>query len=264
LDHEQWLGHHVEQIAAEKAGIIKPRVPIITGTSAGPALEVIRATAEMKDALFIGLENGKGGHESILTELPLLGTHQRENARLALTVVSTLSNLIPVSHEALLRGIRGVHWPGRLHLLRRGSSQILLDGAHNPDGAKTLASAIAQHFAGQRLTLVLGLFRDKAWQEMCDLLVPLAHRLLIVPVSSERTAGAAMVQAYCLDKWPSIEITSCRDLADAIYKSEHDAFVIIAGSLHLIGEAMELLHVSPAARSERSLNEWDAANSAGR
>ena len=127
---------------------------------------------------------------------------------------------------------------------------------------RTLASAITAKFSGQELTLVLGLFRDKAWREMCNLVVPLAKRLLLVPVSSERTADASEVQQYCQTHWPKLEMQKCGSLGEAVQKAERDAFIVIAGSLHLVGEAMELLGVSPSTRSERSLNEWDAAKTA--
>jgi folylpolyglutamate synthase/dihydropteroate synthase len=96
---------------------------------------------------------------------------------------------------------------------------------------------------------------------MCDYLVPHITRLLLIPLSSERTVDPQEVDAYCRSKWPDLPITHHLTLANALDATTSDPFVIIAGSLHLIGEAMELLHISPSLRSERSLNEWNAANS---
>ena len=95
---------------------------------------------------------------------------------------------------------------------------------------------------------------------MCDALVPLAARLLLVPVSSERSADPREVQDYCAEKWRETEITRCENLSEAITEAQKDSFAVIAGSLHLVGEALELLQALSRERSERSLNEWDAAN----
>jgi dihydrofolate synthase/folylpolyglutamate synthase len=262
-DHQHWLGHTLEQIAAEKAGIIKRGIPIFTATPVGPALEVIRAIATQQGApLTVISPNDKPlpQFSEILTELPLLGTHQRLNATLALSVCSALSGVIPVSADAMHRGISTVSWPGRLQLIHRGNSQILIDGAHNPDGAKSLATALTHNFPQRPLTLILGLFRDKSWREMCDVLVPLAARVLLVPLSTERTADPDEVQAYCSSKFAESQILKCESLAAALQISASDDFIVIAGSLHLIGEAMEKLKVSTSSHSERALNEWDASN----
>ena len=257
-DHQHWLGHTLEEIAAEKAGIIKPRIPILTATPPGPALEVICATAQRQHAP-LTIVSPTERSSNILRDLPLLGSHQQTNAALALSVASALASTIPVAEETLLSAIKTVHWPGRLQLLQRGPSTILLDGAHNPDGAKSLADALTKYFADRKITLILGLFRDKAWQEMCDLLVPLAERVLLVPVTSDRTVDAAEVQAYCRARWPNQQIDRSDNLTDALTASAENPFIVIAGSLHLIGEAMERLQLSATTRSERALNEWDAS-----
>ena len=95
---------------------------------------------------------------------------------------------------------------------------------------------------------------------MCDALVPLSARVILVPISSERSADPAEVQSYCSAKWPATHIVRCENLAEALASTRKDPFGVIAGSLHLVGEALELLHAAPTQRSERSLNEWDAAN----
>ncbi|HVK58061.1 MAG TPA: folylpolyglutamate synthase/dihydrofolate synthase family protein [Candidatus Kapabacteria bacterium] len=264
-DHQAWLGNTLEEIAREKAGIIKPRVPVLTATSPGPALDVIRETAEQNKAPLIEVQSNNEfalQFKEPLSRLPLRGEHQICNATLAIAVTSTLSSVLPVSAEAIHRGTESVHWAGRLQLIERGPSILLLDGAHNPDGAKSLAASIPAIAQDRPITVILGLFRDKDWQEMCDQLAPLAARLFLVPVSSERTADPSEVQTYCRAKWPSLEIASFGSLGEALDATVSHPFVVVAGSLHLIGEAMEHLRVSPGVRSERGLNEWDATNSA--
>jgi dihydrofolate synthase/folylpolyglutamate synthase len=262
-DHQHWLGHSLEEIAREKAGIIKPRVPVITATEQRVALEVICETAKMHQApLIVISEQNEFTRQfvDLLEELPLLGAHQKKNATVALAVCCALSEKVPVAADALRRGIKTVSWPGRLQIIERGRMKFLLDGAHNPDGAATLSAALKHFFPEPERTLILGLFRDKAWTEMCAVLVPLAARLLLVPVSSERTADPAEVESYCSERWPKTPIVQCENLAEALKIAQHDTLVVIAGSLHLVGEALELLNAAPVQKSERSLNEWDAAN----
>ena len=90
--------------------------------------------------------------------------------------------------------------------------------------------------------------------------VPRATRVFLVPLSSERSADPAEVQRYCAEKWPEVQTRGFARFADAMAASENEALVVVAGSLHLIGEAMEALKLSTSIRSERGLNEWNAAN----
>lgn len=253
LDHQQWLGSTVELIAAEKAGIIKPGVPVITGASE-PALEVIRKTAATKGSRLIEISR----EAEVPPGFPMLGEHQRRNAAVALATIEVLQPEIPVSEAAAMRGLKTVNWPGRLQVVRRGETEILLDGAHNPDGARALAAALATHFAGRRFTLILGLFGDKSWQEMCEELIPKAARVLLVPVPSPRSADLNAVCAFCSSRWPGVRIEVFESVAAATDNSQADSFRVVTGSLHLVGEAMEVLDVSPGGNSERELNEWNA------
>jgi dihydrofolate synthase/folylpolyglutamate synthase len=143
-------------------------------------------------------------------------------------------------------------------LVRRPSGQqILLDGAHNVGGAGILAAAVKEYFPSAKLTLVLGILRDKDWPSMCDILAPLAERVLLVPVPSERSATPQELAEACRRANPRAQVTEHASLREALTATGRDAFLTIAGSLYLVGEAMELLHLSPAkAQNERGLNEW--------
>jgi dihydrofolate synthase/folylpolyglutamate synthase len=135
----------------------------------------------------------------------------------------------------------------------------LLDGAHNVGGAGILAAAMKQYFPAAEPTLVLGILRDKDWPAMCDILAPLARRILLVPVPSERSATPQELAEACRRANPRAQVIECASLGEALEKTIEDGFVTIGGSLYLIGEAMELLHLSPAkANNERRLNEWGA------
>jgi folylpolyglutamate synthase/dihydropteroate synthase len=107
---------------------------------------------------------------------------------------------------------------------------------------------------------VLGILRDKDWPGMCEILAPLAGRILLVPVPSERTATPRELAEACRRANPGAQVVECASLSEALAATARDAFVTVGGSLYLIGEAMELLHLSPAkANNERGLNEWGGA-----
>ena len=330
-DHQKWLGETLASIASEKAGIIKPGVPIITATEEPEALKAIQETAQAQNAPLAiiqppeaqnpkrippqrptlpidnpegiassspGLRGGQvqvgpsypgfkapGAHNpervapalprssvhregeyvsfcDILdtVELPLLGTHQRANAALAIATVRVLSPQIPVSNEDIRSGLSRVNWPGRLQLINRPSGQkILLDGAHNIAGAKTLSDSLQQYFPGTKPTLILGVLQDKDWDAICRILAPLASRIVLVPVPSERTANPDELSAACQRANPAVPVHPAASLEAALREASSDSFVLITGSLYLVGEAMDLLNLSPSkARGERKLNEWSA------
>jgi dihydrofolate synthase / folylpolyglutamate synthase len=258
-DHQKWLGETLASIAAEKAGIIKPGVPVITAAEGEAALGVITETAHRQAAPLTVLSR-EATHQPPLDtlQLPLLGQHQRMNAAVAVATVRALAPQIPVNDDILRAGLSRVHWAGRLQLVARPSGRkLLLDGAHNVDGAVILAAAVKEYFPAAKPTLVLGILRDKDWPGMCDLLAPLAERILLVPVPSERSATPQELAAACRRANPRAQVTEHASLSEALAATVGDAFLIVAGSLYLVGEAMELLHLSPAkARNERGLNEW--------
>jgi dihydrofolate synthase/folylpolyglutamate synthase len=168
-----------------------------------------------------------------------------------------LQDQIPVTEEKIRAGLAAVNWPGRAQLVTRiGGGKILLDGAHNGAGVDALVKTLESHFPGPERTLILGVLQDKDWRRICEMLAPLAARILAVPVASGRTADAAELASACRTANPAAEILPCRSLAVALEKSAADNFVVITGSLYLVGEALELLGFSPAGGGERTLNEW--------
>jgi dihydrofolate synthase/folylpolyglutamate synthase len=145
-----------------------------------------------------------------------------------------------------------------MQLAKRSSGQtILLDGAHNPASAEALAAAFRQQFTGVRPALILGVLSDKDWRPLAGTLAPLAHRLLLVPVNSRRSLAPEELLPVCRNANPQAAVVVCASLAEALDRSAHDPFLLITGSLYLVGEAMERLQLSPApAADERGLNEW--------
>ena len=285
-DHQQWLGNTLAEIATEKAGIIKPGVPVLTAANGPEALAVIERIARERNAPLtcVGQVSrlspsalGNGNETGATPVLRLAGTHQQQNAALAVATVAALQGKIAVSPAAIAEGLSTVQWPGRLQLVTRpGGQKILLDGAHNRAGIETLRAALigapstvsarsnlpskhAEAVLGAP-TLILGVLADKDWRAMCEMLAPLAARIATVTVGSERTTSAAELAAACREANPTAEVFECASLRAALKQTARDRFVVITGSLYLVGEALELLELSTeAGASERNLNEWGGA-----
>jgi dihydrofolate synthase/folylpolyglutamate synthase len=259
IEHSEWLGDTVEKIAAEKAGIIKSGVPTVTTATAGHGLEIIESIARERRSPLTAVAAAQAHLPPLDTiPLPLHGPHQRLNAALAVATVRTLANQIPVTDTAVRAGLTAVDWPGRMHRVQTRSGQIiLLDGAHNADGAEALRVALQEEFPASNPTMIFGVFRDKDSSSMCHSLAPLAGRILLTPVQSERTEDPARLVVACRESNPRAQVEVCHSLADALQKVSTVPFVVIAGSLYLVGEAMELLHLAHASeRDEKGLNEW--------
>ena len=224
MDHQQWLGDSIEKIAFEKAGIIKPGVPVITAAT-GAALDIIEKVAgELRAPISIV------NQEADIQPLP--GKHQRMNAAVALETARVLP--LPTSPLAT------VAWPGRLQAV----GKFILDGAHNLPGIE----ALERELSG-RPTVIFGVLRDKDWPAMARAVAKRASRLLFVPVKSKRGLPPPELLTVAAG-------TVCDSLANALEQVKADEKVVITGSLYLVGEAMELLGVASAPPTdERSLNE---------
>jgi dihydrofolate synthase/folylpolyglutamate synthase len=260
IEHSEWLGDTFEKIAMEKAGIIKPGVPVITAAKAGEGREVIAGVAREQQAPLTVVEESHMDRPPLSRiELPLHGPHQKMNAATAVAVVHALAARIPVGDAALKRGLRAVYWPGRMQRVQAPSGQsIILDGAHNPAGAEALRIAIEAEFPRSKPTLIFGVFRDKDSASMCGSLAPLAQRIVLTRVHTERTEDPEKLTPACREVNPQAQIDICQSLGDALQSVARDPFVVIAGSLYLVGEAMELLHLTATPSSdEKRLNEWN-------
>jgi len=257
FDHEQWLGDTLGKIAAEKAGIIKPGVPTVTSETQTETLAVIEKVANGQKSPLTKV--GKSPTFNLQLATPLIGEHQKTNAALALATVEVLYKQIPVPEEKIRAGLASVNWPGRLQLVEKPNGRkILLDGAHNVAGAETLRAALEKNFAGGKPVLIFGALADKNWPSICRLLAPLAAKIFTVPVSSERTADPRSLAEAFHFTGSAVETTAFENLADALEASKDAPFVVISGSLYLVGEALELMGLSPAAAGERGLNEWSS------
>lgn len=261
LDHVEFLGPTHTAIAAEKAGVIKPRRPVISGCEHPDAAEVIRRRCEELQADLIetpsytrlmNLRNQTGhhafdlslnGNQFVNLSSPLRGRFQVKNTATAVAAAWRLAQEgFHISRQAVLQGLRCASWPGRLEPLL-DHPLVLLDGGHNPAAARELAEFIKQELAGRRLRLVYASMRDKAIGEISEILFPLAEEVVLTRPDQERAAtpeeilAAARVRPGKL----SIEPDPPRALEAACRASSPDDVVLVIGSLFLVGAIKKAL-----------------------
>jgi dihydrofolate synthase/folylpolyglutamate synthase len=268
FDHMQELGTTLAQIAREKAGIIKPGVPVISAPQAPEALEVFQEVALERGAqlLVVGTDAGPRilltqvkdftqvltiqGLERVYEDLscPLLGAHQAENAAVAVGLVELAArDGLAVGEEAVRKGLGAVHWPGRFQVVR-DRPMVVLDGAHNELGAAALADAIRSLLPGRRVVLILGIHRDKDADAIARHLCPLADRVIATADSNPRAMEAAELQRLVFRH--SKHTFAVTPVGEAVRKAmglaKRDDAIVITGSLYVVGEAMQALGVAEA------------------
>lgn len=263
LDHVQLLGPTLEHVAREKAGIIKPAVPVVTAECADPAAAIFAAAAAgagaplrtMAAASLGGVASGADGTRFTLPDTswgtlhlhtPLPGAHQAVNAALAVRALEHLhEDGPPLAAEAVTTGIAATRWPGRLQLERIAGVRWLFDVAHNEAGVASLVAALDGLGLPRPLTAVVGVLGDKDWQRM---LGPISMRadtlLLCTPPTAppDRLWNPAHVLAA--GGWPNAVVA--RSFADALEQAQRDAAaaggsVLVTGSFHTVGDACAAL-----------------------
>lgn len=256
LDHQQWLGDTHDAIAAEKAGIIKPGVPVITAAKPGEGLEIIRTVAARQSSS-LTVVTDRDVREMLPGQLilPLPGEHQRMNAAVAVATVRALQGTIPVSQEHVTEGLRTVRWAGRMQVIElEPGRRIILDGAHNLDGTAALLAALRKGFPDERPAIITGLLADKDWRKVATMLSPCAASIRVVPVSSSRGLNPEELVPVCAAANPAVHVKACASLKAALEDARQEPLVLVTGSLYLIGEALAALNQS--ATSELSLNDY--------
>jgi len=252
FDHEAWLGRSLEAIAGEKAGILKSGVPAVIARQRAEAAGVIRQRAIEVGAPLTHLEDwtiealeltARGsrfrlrGEREFTIECPLAGEHQVENAATAAVALTRLSLATP----AIEGGIAAARWPGRLERVSE-HPEIVLDGAHNPAGARALAAYIDRFYANRNVTLIFGAMRDKALDEIGGILFPRARRLIFTAPNQPRAAAPDAILRL-VDR-PDARAAATLAAALALVRdAAPDDVVFITGSLFLVAEARALLPV---------------------
>jgi dihydrofolate synthase/folylpolyglutamate synthase len=224
LDHTQWLGTALADIAAEKAGIIKPGVPVVSAPQEPEVIAVLRRVADDRGAALTVVEAPWSG------ALGLAGAHQRWNAAVALAAMRVAGLAAPAA------ALAGVVWPGRFQRVGPGG-RVVLDGAHNPHGARALAATWREVFGDVKARVIFGAVNDKDHGAVIAELQPIADRFIFTTIDSPRAVPAAALATAV----PGSAVTaSVRDALAAASRSP-DAPVLLCGSLFLVGEALSIL-----------------------
>ncbi len=257
LEHREYLGHTLEQIAAEKAGIIKYRKPVLTAVRQKAALGVITESAKAKKAPLFRLgrdfrirrtPTGRFSYYGLKhnwsnLQTALRGSHQADNAALVLAACELISerggNLEPADIRA---GLRTNKWPGRLETVS-SEPMIILDGAHNLAAARNLARFLSSNLTGRPLSLVIGILDDKPYKAMLKFLLPLANRVVITRARTGRALDPRKLQKIAEQlRVDSVVIPDvARAVKHAVDECPPEGAVCIAGSLYVVGEAKEAL-----------------------
>ncbi len=254
FDHEAFLGKSLEAIAGEKAGILKPGVPAVIAPQRSEARQTLAAAAaslgvepvwtetwRVRDlALYPGGSCFRvQGTQEFEVDCPLAGEHQVMNAVTAVAALDALG----LQPEAIREGVRRTRWPGRLERVAE-RPEIILDGAHNPSGARALAAYINRFFDDRRVWLIYGAMRDKSVEEMAAILFPLADEIIATAPAQARAVRPETIRE--LADHPRLRTADTLDDALAILRREAapgDA-VFISGSLFLVAEARRKLEWS--------------------
>jgi dihydrofolate synthase/folylpolyglutamate synthase len=241
LDHQQWLGDTIEKIAAEKAGVIKPKIPVVAAAQPPDAERVIRAQAAECEAPLQFVHDSY--HKS---RVGLPGEHQKQNAALAIAALRAAR--IGISDSSIARGLASVDWAARF---QHWDDRLLIDGAHNPAAARVLAQTWRETFGGQRASLILAILSDKDLPGICAALTPIAAYVLLPKIRSERAVSPDDLAKVLSVKSPSLPYSVTSSVADAIDQAHAKPNrILLTGSLHFAGEALAYLRGEPAAFEE--------------
>jgi dihydrofolate synthase / folylpolyglutamate synthase len=241
FDHEKWLGHSIGEIAKEKAGIIKRRIPVVSAPQRPEAEVIIRQRAEECDAplQFINDSWTK-------TKIALHGEHQKMNAAVAIAALQAAG--VTTSDDAIARGLESVEWPARFQIW---DERLVIDGAHNPASARILAQTWREEFGDERAVIILAVLRDKNAAAITDALWPIANEFVLPEMRSERALPPNELAEVISSITPSLPCSVTPSVAEAVSAAQRTSErVLITGSLHFAGEALAFLRGEPNALEE--------------
>jgi dihydrofolate synthase/folylpolyglutamate synthase len=241
LDHEEWLGNTLAQIAGEKAGIIKPRVPVVSAAQQPQAEEVIRARAAECGSPVQFVDETY--HRS---PVALRGEYQKQNAAVAIAAVQAAN--IQLGEKAIVRGLTAIDWPARF---QKWDERTIIDGAHNPSAACILAQTWREVFGNLKATLVLAVLLDKDLRGICEVLAPIAESVLLPKIRSERAVDPEELSKVLSDITPPLPCSITSTVGDALMLARAKPNpILITGSLHFAGEVLAHLRGESAAFEE--------------
>ena len=286
LDHQKFLGETIAEIAREKAGIIRAGGAVVTLPQLAEANDVIGnaildAGARAVDAVpYVPLmpptprDRGNAVRDGapatrnryplevmgaeIMVDSPLAGQHQRRNLALAVAAAKELNQqgITQITPETIAQGIRETDWPGRFQVLPAMGTrpEYVLDVAHNPAGAWALRATLSAAYQNSEsrpesryIVMVFGVMRDKAMQEMAEILFPIVDRLILTRADNPRSASPREIRQAAARVADGLETEDAEDVVSALDKARERAgvngLVVVTGSIYIVGEAMRALAV---------------------
>ena len=263
LEHRMYLGNTIARIAGEKAGIIKRRVPVVTGVKQKSAIAAIEAVAKKRSAPLFRMgdafrvrRNKNGtftyfGIESTWRDVHtgLLGNYQIDNAALVLAGCEILNKrkAAELPLDDIRDGLENNRWPGRLETVST-SPLVLLDGAHNFIAARNLARFLSENIGDRKITLVVGMLDDKPYKSMLKSLLPVCSRVVLTRATIDRSLPAEILYPIAREMVSDVHIEP--DVGDAVKHAidtgSSGDVIVVAGSLYVVGEAKDLFEKEPS------------------
>ena len=241
FDHKEWLGNTLAEIASEKAGIIKPRIPVVAAAQRAEAEKVIRAQAADCEARLQFVTRSYDG-----SPIALRGHYQKQNAAVAIAALRAAK--IDVDNSTIARGLAAVDWPARF---QKWDERTIIDGAHNPAAARVLAEAWREVFGDQKATVVLAILSDKDLRGICEALVPIADSVILPKIRSERAVAPEELAKVVSNLTPPLPYSITASVGEALDLARAKPNpILITGSLHFAGEVLAHLRGEPAAFEE--------------
>ena len=282
LDHQKYLGETVGEIAREKAGIIRPggivvtlpqlpeandvigntildvgaravnAVPYVPPVSPGSSQYLVPSTQETASSGARQRYSLAVLGKEIVVDSPLVGRHQLRNLALAIAAAEELHNqgTAQITPETIAEGIRETRWPGRFQVVPAAGDnpEYVLDVAHNPAGAWALRSTLSAAYQNNReIIMVFGVMRDKAVQEITEILFPIAEHVIVTRANNPRSASPDEIRQAAARVAAGVDIDEAEDVASALERARKVAgaggLVVVTGSIYVVGEAMRMLGV---------------------
>lgn len=254
FDHTAFLGNTLAQIAYEKCGIIKKNCPVLLYPQQNEVYQIAKEIAKQQSAPFyyeqesivniqsmeiektiFSIQNHMIHHNQVV--LPLLGTYQIQNCITVLNACAILQkNGLSLSQSAILEGIAHTKWAGRMELIQQ-KPLLLLDGAHNVDGITKLAETLPRYIKNKKITLLLGILQDKAFETMIEKILPLVHQTVCTETRSHRKTDVSILKNIASKYQKPVFAEPDVEKAFAIAKqiTEKQDIILCCGSLYLVG-----------------------------
>jgi dihydrofolate synthase/folylpolyglutamate synthase len=253
FDHTDFLGEDILDIAREKAGIIKKGVPVVTGAEGDPAHIIEESGRTLGCPVYVagrdfsyekkGIQRMSYSGLSMRLDdiyVNLKGDHQLANASIALCAGELLSAYgYRMDEKAILSGLSSVTWPGRIEIVREHPT-VILDGAHNVEGVRALASFLISHFPDRKRVLIFGVMKDKEYEKMLHELLPHFSGTVLTATTNERALSPDLMKNIAREAIIANDPASALDKAKTMAGAED--LIVITGSLYLVGECKAMIN----------------------